>query len=212
MRSGYTHLFFIDSDIEFNAQDVIAMLALQTDESPYDIITASYPKKTISWEKVVTAVNKGMADEDPNVLNKYVGDYVFNPIVTGENVEIRLDEPVQVAEAGTGFMMIRRKTLELFDKEYPQYKYLPDHVRSAHFDGTREITQYFQAEVDPASRRYLSEDYWFCQKMREINGTVWLCPWIALKHYGTMVFGGSLMDIAAIGAHPTADREKLGKK
>ena len=38
MCSECTHLMFIDADIGFNPQDVLALLALQTDESDYDII------------------------------------------------------------------------------------------------------------------------------------------------------------------------------
>jgi len=59
LRSDATHLMFIDSDIGFNPQDVIALLALQTDESEYDIIGGPYPKKCISWEKIKIAVDKG---------------------------------------------------------------------------------------------------------------------------------------------------------
>ncbi len=115
MRSGDTHLMFIDSDIGFNPNDVIALLALQNPdatEDNYDIIAGPYPKKCISWEKIKVAVDKGMADENPNDLEKYVGDYVFNP--TGTTNEIPLGEPVEVLEAGTGFMMIRRNTFEKF--------------------------------------------------------------------------------------------------
>src|ERR1035437_4020161 len=64
MRSGASHLLFIDADIGFDANDVIGMLALQRDESPYDIIGAPYPKKTISWEKIKMAVDKGKADKN----------------------------------------------------------------------------------------------------------------------------------------------------
>jgi hypothetical protein len=67
MRSGATHLMFIDSDIGFNPQDVLALLALMTDESPYDVMGGPYPKKCISWEKIKQAVDKGVADKDPNV-------------------------------------------------------------------------------------------------------------------------------------------------
>ena len=77
MRSGATHLMFIDSDIGFNPQDVLALLALMTDDSPYDVMGGPYPKKCISWEKIKQAVDKGVADKDPNVLEKFVGDYVF---------------------------------------------------------------------------------------------------------------------------------------
>ena len=47
MRSDSTHMLFLDADIGFNANDVIAMLAMQSDESPYDVLAAPYPKKSI---------------------------------------------------------------------------------------------------------------------------------------------------------------------
>jgi len=40
LRSPCTHMMFIDADIGFDANDVIALLALQGDDSPYDIIGA----------------------------------------------------------------------------------------------------------------------------------------------------------------------------
>lgn len=250
MRSGDTHLMFIDSDIGFNANDVIALMALQSEnaeDDEYDIIAGPYPKKCISWEKIKTAVDKGFADEDPNVLEKYVGDYVFNP--AGGVTSIPLGEPVEVLEAGTGFMMIRRNTFEKFQEKYPQQWYRPDHVRTEHFDGTREIMAFFDTPIDhkrtnineelkiwldknpkatheeivnfvalpdfeasrPYTKRYLSEDYMFCQWVRNAGLKLWFCPWIQLQHVGMYVFGGSLADLAAIGASATADPSQLKK-
>jgi len=209
MRSDCTHMMFIDADIGFDPRDVIAMLALMSDESEYDVLAGPYPKKTISWEKIKLAVDKGIADDDPNVLEKYVGDYVFNP--KAGNGTIRIDEPVEVSEVGTGFMMTRRSAFEKFNTAYPEYSYKPDHVRTDHFDGTREIMQYFQAEIDPVSKRYLSEDYWFCQKLSQAGGKIWYCPWMKLQHVGTYIFGGSLADLASIGAPATADPAMLKK-
>lgn len=210
MRSGATHMMFIDSDIGFNPRDVIALMGMQTDESEYDVIGGPYPKKCISWEKIKHAVDKGVADKDPNVLEKFVGDYVFNP--KGNQTQIPLNQPVEVLEIGTGFMMVRRKTFEKFIEAYPHYSYKPDHVRTEHFDGTREIMMYFQAEVDPKSKRYLSEDYWFCQKIQEIGLKTWFCPWMQMQHVGTYIFGGSLADLASIGVAATADINALKKK
>jgi hypothetical protein len=209
MRSDCTHMMFIDSDIGFDPRDVLAMLALQSDDSEYDVLAGPYPKKCISWEKIKLAVDKGVADEDPNVLEKYVGDFVFNPKGGGGN--IRIDQPVEVMEVGTGFMMTRRSAFQKFEAAFPQYSYKPDHVRTEAFDGSREIMQYFQAEIDPVSKRYLSEDYWFCQKMISIGGKVWYCPWMKLQHVGSYIFGGSLIDLASIGASATADPSQLGK-
>jgi hypothetical protein len=207
VRSDATHMMFIDADIGFNPQDVIALLALQSDESEYDVIGGPYPKKCIAWEKVKMAVDKGFADDDPGKLEAFVGDYVFNP--KGGQTTIPLNQPVEVLEIGTGFMMMRRKTFDVFREKFSQYSYKPDHVRTEHFDGSREIMMYFQAEIDPVSKRYLSEDYWFCQKLQEAGLKTWLCPWMKLQHVGTMVFGGSLVDLAALGASATADAGQL---
>ena len=94
MRSNATHMMFIDSDIGFDPNDVIALLALMTEESDYDVMGGPYPKKCISWEKIKQAVDKGVADEDPSALEKYVGDYVFNP--KNGQTEIPLGQPVEV--------------------------------------------------------------------------------------------------------------------
>jgi len=253
MRSDCTHLMFVDSDIGFNPNDVIALMALSAmEDSPYDVIGGPYPKKTISWEKIKRAVDKGVADKDPNVLEKFVGDYVFNP--KGGSGNIPINKPVEVLEIGTGFMMVRRNTLEKFRNAYPHYMYRPDHVRTADFDGSREIMQYFQAEIDTLdytkfyqdelaklvkkrvndpdifaseverikseaeelaskrSKRYLSEDYWFCQKIQELGMQTWFCPWMSMTHTGTYVFGGSLADLASIGASATANPTELRSK
>ena len=210
LRSDCTHFLFIDSDIGFNPKDVIVLLGLQdTEEGDYDVITAPYPKKCITWEKVKAAVDQGKADEDPNELDNYVGDFVLNPV---KGQQFRIDQPVEVMEAGTGFMMIRRKTFEQFMEAYPELMYKPDHVRTDHFDGSREIGMFFQAEVDPESKRYLSEDYWFCQMIRKAGMKLWMCPWMHLTHSGHYVFAGSLGHLAQIGASATTDVKLIKKK
>jgi hypothetical protein len=208
MRSDYTHLMFVDADIGFNPHDVLALAAIADPETDKDIVCGPYPKKVISWEKIKRAVDKGFADENPQRLENYVGDYVFNP--ADGSSEIALNEPVEVLEGGTGFMMIQRKAFEKYEAAYPEFKYLPDHVRSANFDGTREIMAYFDCVICPDSKRYLSEDYMFCQWARKADIKVWMAPWMRLSHTGSYQFGGSLVDLANIGAAATADpSEKL---
>jgi hypothetical protein len=156
MRSDCTHFIFIDSDIGFKAEDVVAMLAMQYTNDEYHVLCGPYPKKTISWEKIKRAVDKGVADEDPNVLENFVGDYVFNPLRTGDN-GIKIGEPCQVLEGGTGFMMIQREVFEKYAECYPQFSYLPDHARTKHFNGSREIMAYFDALIDDKSQNLMNE-------------------------------------------------------
>lgn len=209
LRSDCTHLMFIDSDIGFNPNDVIALLAMADDDSEYDVIGGPYPKKCISWEKIKMAVDKGAADENPNNLERYVGDYVFNPKNGSGNIPI--GEPCEVREIGTGFMMIRRKTFEVYAEKFPELSYKPDHVRTEAFDGSREIHAYFDCIIDPRDKRYLSEDYMFCYNVQEAGMKVWFCPWMQMNHVGSYIFGGSLADLASIGATATADIGLLKK-
>jgi hypothetical protein len=202
LRSDYDYLLFIDSDIHFEAKDVLVLSHFATTREDMDVVCGPYPKKAISWEKIKLAVDKGYADKNPNTLEEFVGDYVFNP---ADGVKsFRLDEPVEVKESGTGFMLIKREAFTRMDAKYPELMYKPDHVRSKNFAGEREIMAYFDCVIDPVSKRYLSEDYMFCQYAREAGSKVWLLPWIKLKHAGTYIFGGSLQAIASIGASPTA--------
>ena len=202
VRSGYDHMIFIDSDIHFEPQDVLVMMHFATTRDDMDVVCGPYPKKAISWEKIKVAVDKGYADKNPNNLEEFVGDFVFNP---AEGVtQFRVDEPIEVKESGTGFMLITREALQKYDKAFPMQSYKPDHARTVNFDGSREIMAYFDCVICPDTKRYLSEDYMFCQWMRKAGGKVWLLPWLRLKHAGSYIFGGSLQALAAINVSPTA--------
>jgi len=206
LRSDFTHLVFIDSDINFAPNDVLALVALDK-----DIIAGPYPKKTIAWEKVKQAVDGGFADEYPQNLHKYTGDFVFNPVPG--TTSFKVDEPLEVMEAGTGFMAIRRETFIKFQESYPELKYTPDHARTAHFDGSRQIHAFFDTVIDPKSNRYLSEDYMFCQYARAVGLEVWMCPWIELSHIGTYIFGSSIRALANLGeVNPTGISHQYEEK
>jgi hypothetical protein len=205
LRSDCTHLLFIDADIAFNPRDILGLLAVNlSDPAKYNIVTAPYPKKAIAWEKVQKAAAAGMADENPFELENYAADFVFNPV--GPQKSFKLTEPMEVGEAGTGFMLIARETFTTFAEAYPDLSYKPDHARTEQFDGNHEIHAYFDCIIDPDTKRYLSEDYFFCKKSRQAGLKVWMCPWMSLQHVGTYIFKGSLGHIGNLGLSATADK------
>jgi hypothetical protein len=210
LRSKSTHLLFIDSDIGFNVNDVLSLLGIQTKyPEKYDVITAPYPKKSIAWEKVKKAVQRGKADDNPFDLQHYTADYVFNPVAGIKS--FRLDEPVEVAEGGTGFMLIPRSVFDRYKEAYPELSYKPDHVRSENFDGSREIMAYFDCAIEPESKRYLSEDYFFCWNARKAGINVHMCPWMELQHVGSYIFRGSMQALASLDMSPTSSKESNEK-
>lgn len=195
LRSDCTHLLFIDSDIHYNPQDILALMALDK-----DVIGAPYPKKSINWNNVATAA-RNHPDINAGELENLVGDYVFN-VVHGTR-QFQVTEPLEVLEIGTGLMMVKREVFGKMEEAYPQLRYRPDHVGQANFDGSRYIHAYFDTIIDTkdsatggGSDRYLSEDYMFCQLWRKIGGEIYLCPWMRTQHIGTYAFTGNMPKIA----------------
>lgn len=206
LRSDCTHLLFIDSDIEYKPEDVLVLLHLSVTRENMDIVCGAYPKKNISWEKVKQAVDMGKADEKPTLLENYTGDYVFNSVKTGS---FMLNEPIEVAEAGTGFMLIDRKVFDDFIVAYPELQYYPDHKRNKDFGGDRKITGFFMDALD--EERHLSEDYFFCKWSRKIGKKVWICPWMEINHIGMYIFKGNLPAILSSGMSATIKEEDVSR-
>ena len=223
LRSDCTHLLFIDSDILFDPQDVLALVALDK-----DVIGGPYPKKAINWKNIALSLTKN-PKMDIGDLEALAGDYVFNPVPG--TTQFSVSEPLEVLEIGTGYMMIKREVFDRFREAYPKQNYKPDHVGQTNFDGSRYIHAYFDTVIDngytfddvhrlmeraaagedvkfefesllkrekEATHRYLSEDYMFCQYVRRFGGQIWLCPWMKTTHIGTYGFQGNMPKIAEL--------------
>jgi hypothetical protein len=193
LRSDCTHLMFIDADIGFVAQDVLALLALSGGET-IDVIAGAYPHKHIAWDQLTRAVAAGITD--PSALAGLTSPLVFNPLDTA-NGKVPLGEPLEVSEAATGFMLIRRATFELFDRHYPELRFRSDDPLVPL--GQRDRALYFEVGIDPQTLRYLSEDYAFCRRIRAAGGHVWLCPWMNLAHVGGHTYRADPAALARIG-------------
>jgi hypothetical protein len=195
LRTDFTHMLFIDSDIHFDPNDIVALMALDK-----DVVGGPYPKKSINWGNIAETARKN-PDLNPKELENLVGEYVFN-VVKGTQ-QFQVSEPLEVMEIGTGHMMIKREVFDKMAAEYPTIRYKPDHVGQQHFDGSRYIHAYFDTVIDTkesivggGSERYLSEDYMFCQMWRKMGGQIFLCPWMKTQHIGTYAFTGNMPAVA----------------
>ncbi len=188
LQTSATHLLFVDADIEFTLDDVMTLLVLADPKSDKDIVCGAYPKKHISWARVRDAAKAGFADEDPDILEEFVGEFFFNPV--HPNTPHSLDEPLEVTETGTGFMMIQRRVLEKFIEVYPDRWYLTDDFKTR-----RRYVTFFDAEI--YDRRYLSEDFNFCRLVRDAGMKVWVAPKVNLGHLGFYKFKGNIEALAA---------------
>jgi glycosyltransferase involved in cell wall biosynthesis len=204
LKSDSEYLLFIDSDISWEDQDLLYMFHLMVEQpEKYRILTAMYPKKAIAWEKVLHAAKSGAYDNNPAGLEQVAGDMVFNPLPgIYENDEVPVYEPVQIKEAGTGFMMIHRSVFEEMEAVMPDRKYTPDHIREG--ISSEQITAFFDCVINEENR-YLSEDYMFCANARTLGINIYTLPFINLTHTGSYIYKGNLIEMANAGVHASID-------
>ena len=189
-NSEATHLFFIDADVEFEAEDLLRMVA-------YDkpVIAGAYPKKAINWDSIMHAARANSEETSQTIeghSSNYVVNFDFLKDANGDKtpqVQIQ-DNLIKLKDAGTGFMCIQKQTIQkLFDK-HPDLKYANDINVDMKFE--KHMYALFDCIIDPESRRYLSEDYTFCRRWQDMGGDIWLDPRTALNHVGHYTFRGNI--------------------
>ena len=183
LSSDATHLMFIDADISFNPNDIPMMV-----RADKDIICGLYPKKEINWVEVEAAVKRGVPPQD---LHKHTGAFVVNLPHGVETTQGKANEPLEIANGGTGFMLIKREVFEKLADKVPSYTndmyHAVDTVRQV-----KIIKEFFATSIEEESNRLLSEDYHFCKLAREHGFKVYAAPWASFGHTGTYTFSGQL--------------------
>jgi hypothetical protein len=208
LASDYTHLMFVDADIEFQTEDILKLYAHKK-----DVVVGAYPKKGVAWDKIranlTDPANKGKELSDRDMAS-FGSDYAINfKFVDKETKTIGVENGlIKLHDAGTGFMMISREAILKMIKAYPELKYNND-VNIANADLKDHFYALFDTMIDPIDRRYLSEDYTFCRRWQEIGGDVWLDPSISLNHYGHFCFQGNPEAIISFGPRPEEKREEI---
>lgn len=179
---SFTHLFWIDSDITFTPQ--AAFRLLQADR---DVAAGIYPMKSEHWPAEGLPARMSQREYEARFT-----EYPFNPVAQPIAPHIDKDGFIEVAEAPTGFMAIKRSVFTQMMAHYPGLNYVPDgppNHPKAHLHWL-----FFDCMVDPDSGRYLSEDYAFCRRWRDMGGKVYADMHSKLQHAGQRLFRGDLAE------------------
>jgi hypothetical protein len=158
-----THLFFIDADVGFEAQEVFRLVA-----AGKDVIAGTYPRKKIYWNNVRMALQVD-PDAPDEVLEHAATRFSFKP-VGGFPSEIT-GAPFECEHVTTGFMCIRREVIE---KLIRGSEYLEYNVPDAKTDVRLVRYKIFDTAISTSTNELLGEDYWFCERAREAGFKVWL--------------------------------------
>ena len=129
-----------------------------------DVAGGLYPKKALPVQYVVNKIPNGETDpKNPNL--------------------------VTVSNLGTGFMLIKREVIEKLIRKRPDLHYQDAIGLDPKYDPYKY--QLFNGEIDPITKEYLSEDYFFCKLVREELGlSIFADLSIKLDHCGYYKFSG----------------------
>jgi hypothetical protein len=175
--SAATHLLFVDADICFEPEQVSGMLRFGE-----EFVAGIYPLKVIDWSD--PAVKRAATAREPFTAAPLL--YVGTPC-TGNQRE-RKGRFATAIYCGGGFMLLKRSVIERMIAAYPETRY-----KSAHAYSNAKTDQnyaLFDCMIDKETGVYVSEDFAFCQRWRDIGGKIWLDTEGKLIHTGAYNFCG----------------------
>ena len=177
-----THLMFIDADTGFDPNDVGRLLAFNE-----DVVAGVYPVKNFDWSKAAKRAAAGpvTADQLRESALHHVG------VLESSAERQERDGFVTAVYAGTGFMLIRRAAFERMIAAYPETKYRTAQTYPPPARQSDNLYCLFDPSIEPDTRTYLSEDFTFCRRWRQIGGKVWLDTRSRLTHVGSHEFRGA---------------------
>ena len=145
-----------------------------------DVVAGMYPLKLRDWEG---AAGRQAGEGLETASLRYVG----TPCTGPERAE--RGGFVAGLYAGTGFMLIRRAALLRLAAAHPELRYTHTHTRA---EQTRSLHRYalFDCMIEPDTGHYLSEDYAFCRRWRDLGGRLWLDTQGRMVHVGPHEFAG----------------------
>lgn len=185
-----THLLFSDADIGFAPHNVFRLL-----DADKAVIAAVCPMKHIDWQRARIAAKA----DAPDLMAASLG-YVVRFIPTPDNsVEVE-DGIAKVSYGGTGFLMIRREALQQIVDAHPELRARMGDMGDRLAD---EAVMIFDTMIEPETGQYLSEDYAFCRRWRDLGGEIWADMEARLTHVGHAAYTGSLVEAMSVGAPKT---------
>jgi hypothetical protein len=172
--STFTHLLFLDADLIFNPECIIKMMGQNK-----EIIGCPYPKKAINYNKL----KKFKSPEDNLHL---ITDINYNLLEKG----VLKKTIIEAKDIPTGCMLIRRSLVTALIMNFPERKYINN---IAGMGGDQDDYFYDFFGVGVVDGYYLSEDYYFCHLVRQLNIPLYLEIGYTFGHIGRQTFYGNLM-------------------
>lgn len=171
LKSDCTHMLFWDVDIEPRDPSIVRQML----KTGHDIVGGACPFR---GEGGGVVCNIRQVDRDRGMIDT-------------DDMQC-----VEVAEVGTGFLLMSRRAIVRLCEAHPELMYFSDLPSNY---GEPMWSLFDTVIVD---RRFLSEDYFFCKLWRGVGGHVYVYVPFEARHWGRKGYEASFAQ--ALGMRPPA--------
>ena len=188
---NYTHLLFIDSDIDFKFDTIIKMLKFDK-----EVIACPYPMKHIHWEQIWERLELGKIKTKEELMRAgFIYPIKMDNLMDENKKEISVvDGLIEVSHAPTGCMLIKRQVFDKMIKAYPELKIDQDTIVNGKTQKNPNMYNFFDTIFVPESKKYYGEDFGFCRKWSLIGGKCYCYIDDYITHVGEYQYNGKLKD------------------
>jgi hypothetical protein len=174
LEQDYTHLLFVDADVDFPAHVVKRMIAFDR-----PVTSAIYPHRSLDMRAFYA-----QARQQPDASSAMAAALTY-PFEL-EQPHVAQGEFHRAAMVPAGLMLIKREALVKLRDAYPEL-HRPAAGSYYEFQGLKNVLQCFESMTDDNGIAQ-SEDVSFCRRWRAIGGELWATFDQAVGHTGPITY------------------------
>lgn len=153
---SYTHLLFLDGDVQLTGQGLLRLL-----EHRKPVIGAPVALKSVDAAGRKRPNYRGVLARDGDLLT--------------------------VEHVGTAVFMLERAAVDALIEDALAHGRVYEYQAESS-DGVETVVNYDVFQVGVTQKTYLSEDFWVCQRLRELGFDINVDLSVGTAHYGTQRF------------------------
>jgi hypothetical protein len=184
LNEKYSHLLFIDADIDFESKTIFKMLELDR-----EVIAVPYPMKTLNWDRIY----KFKGDIKDSKELSYTGFTYPIKVHDKENIKVK-DDVMEVTHAPTGCMLIKRQVFDKMIEKYPELRISQPTIMNGEAKDKENLWNFFDTYHDLENKKYYGEDFGFCKKWTDIGGKCYCYIGDYITHIGEYQYSGRFKD------------------
>lgn len=181
LNSNMDYLFFVDTDISFTPLDFEKLVNVNK-----EVCGGIYPKKYLNTEKLKYILKNETDTTILNHLEELSTD--FSSELPSDFGQKPFPEYMKIKNVATGFLLIKKSAFFKIIEKFPELEYKND------IDGYGsdcKFYNFFNVCIDE-NKKYLSEDYGFCDLYKKSGGELYVSTNTNLTHIGRKSYVGNV--------------------